>query len=95
MSGAIAIPRQSCARRLTPIIPTSPLQRALKELPAWITGMRREQSPGRQRVLQVEEDSVQGGMARYNPLAHWSTEQVWQYVREHEPVFRATRPEEA
>jgi len=57
-----------------------PLGRALQDLSAWVTGMRREQSPTRDGVEQVETDAAHGGMDKYNPLALWSTQQVWEYV---------------
>jgi len=59
-----------------------PLGRALRNLDAWLTGLRREQAVTRGRVPKVEIDKDHGGIIKVNPLADWSHEQVWDYVRE-------------
>jgi phosphoadenosine phosphosulfate reductase len=59
-----------------------PLNRALKTLDAWITGLRREQAPTRTDLLKVETDQSHGGMAKINPLIDWTHEQVWNYIWE-------------
>jgi phosphoadenosine phosphosulfate reductase len=58
-----------------------PLGRALDGLDAWITGMRREQSVTRTDIEVVETDEAHGGMVKINPLAGWSLEDTWTYVR--------------
>ena len=58
-----------------------PLQRALAGLDAWITGMRRDQGVTRATLAEVETDALHGGILKYNPLAAWSAEQVWDYAR--------------
>jgi phosphoadenosine phosphosulfate reductase len=60
-----------------------PLSRALAGLTAWITGMRREQSVTRASLDPIERDAAHGGILKYNPLAAWTTQQVWDYVRAH------------
>lgn len=60
-----------------------PLHRALQEVDAWITGLRREQAVTRTMVRKVEIDHDHGGILKINPLADWSTTQVWEYVRAH------------
>jgi len=59
-----------------------PLTRALSGLEAWITGLRREQSQTRVDVKKIEEDRVHEGIVKLNPLADWSSEDVWRYIRE-------------
>jgi phosphoadenosine phosphosulfate reductase len=59
-----------------------PLNRALKNLAAWMTGLRREQAPTRTDLLKVEIDQGHGGIAKINPLIDWSHKQVWDYIRE-------------
>jgi phosphoadenosine phosphosulfate reductase len=56
-----------------------PLERALKNLSAWITGLRRQQSSHRSRLSRVEVEPE--GRVKINPLADWSEEQVWEYIR--------------
>ena len=63
-----------------------PLRRALAGRPAWITGQRRDQNPATRGALRVvEEDPVFGGegspLLKVNPLANWSSEEVWAYLR--------------
>jgi len=58
-----------------------PLMRALSGLDAWITGLRRGQSVTRTEVKKVEIDEAHGNIVKVNPLADWSNEQVWSYVK--------------
>jgi phosphoadenosine phosphosulfate reductase len=60
-----------------------PLERALSGLDAWITGLRREQNVTRTQIAVVERDDAHGGIAKVNPLADWTQEQVWEYIRAH------------
>lgn len=59
-----------------------PLNRALKDLGAWMTGLRREQAVTRADVRKVEIDKDHGGIIKINPLVDWSHKQVWDYIRE-------------
>ena len=53
------------------------LERALDGADAWITGLRREQGPTRAQTQLVEVDARRGGIAKYNPLAHWTERDLW------------------
>jgi phosphoadenosine phosphosulfate reductase len=64
-----------------------PLNRALKELGAWMTGLRREQAVTRASVRKVEIDRDHGGMAKINPLVDWSEKQVWDYLKENKVPY--------
>lgn len=57
-----------------------PLTRILSKYGAWITGIRREQSPTRANAGIVEWDT-KFGLVKFNPLATWSWGQVWEYIR--------------
>jgi phosphoadenosine phosphosulfate reductase len=64
-----------------------PLRRRLATLDAWITGQRRDQSPGtRAAVPVIENDAAfsteQHPIVKFNPLSNWTSAQVWQYIRE-------------
>ncbi len=64
-----------------------PLRRALASLDAWVTGQRRDQSPGtRARVPVVQPDptfsSPERKLVKFNPLANWTSQHVWAYIRE-------------
>jgi phosphoadenosine phosphosulfate reductase len=58
-----------------------PLNRALRNLDAWMTGLRREQAVTRADVKKVEIDKEHGGIFKINPLVDWTHKQVWDYVR--------------
>jgi thioredoxin-dependent adenylylsulfate APS reductase len=60
-----------------------PLQRALSELDAWITGLRPGQSITRDDVRAVEVDTLHDGRIKLNPLARWSRQAVMDYVDKH------------
>jgi phosphoadenosine phosphosulfate reductase len=64
-----------------------PLTRALSGLKGWVTGQRKDQSPGtRAEVPVVQLDPVFGSeskpLVKFNPLANWTSKDVWQYIRE-------------
>lgn len=62
-----------------------PLKRALNTVDAWITGQRKDQSPGtRANVPVIQKDPTfgTGKLVKFNPLASWSSKQVWDYIHE-------------
>jgi phosphoadenosine phosphosulfate reductase len=59
-----------------------PLRRKLSELGAWITSIRRDQTAFRSVARKVEWD-VKFGLVKVNPIADWSSKQVWRYLVEH------------
>ncbi len=59
-----------------------PLKRKLRPLDAWICGLRRSQSVTRNDLKAVEWDES-SGLIKINPLAEWSDDDVWNYIREH------------
>lgn len=59
-----------------------PLRRALKNKLAWITSIRREQSPTRAHTQVIEWDSY-NHLYKVNPLAFWTWKQVWNYIWKH------------
>ena len=63
-----------------------PLRRALAGKGAWITGLRRGQSAGRGAVAVQEFDAVHG-LAKFNPLADWSEQDVWDYIRSYDVPY--------
>lgn len=76
--------RKACCR----IRKVEPLARALRGHDAWITGQRRGQSVTR-AALALREDDATHGIAKFNPLADWSEEQVWDYLRAHQVPWNA------
>ena len=60
---------------------TRPMEAALHELDAWITGLRRGQSATRQSIDKIEIDDAHGGIVKLNPLADWDETAVWDYIK--------------
>jgi phosphoadenosine phosphosulfate reductase len=83
--------RESVAKRKTccALRKVEPLGRALAGRAAWVTGLRREQSVARAGVEVVQRDTDHGGIAKVNPLAAWSTADVWAYLHEHQLPYNA------
>jgi phosphoadenosine phosphosulfate reductase len=65
-----------------------PLKRALAGLDAWITGLRRDQSVTRTAVHKIEWDEG-NQLVKVNPLADWTHDDVWKYIREHNVPYNA------
>ena len=61
-----------------------PLKRRLATLDAWITGLRRDQGNGRERVEKLVVDEQHGGILKLSPLADWTKERVFQYIEQHD-----------
>jgi phosphoadenosine phosphosulfate reductase len=64
-----------------------PLQKKMGTLDAWIAGLRREQSAGRSEIQILElyqfDRLREKNILKINPLAGWSRDQVWEYIRQH------------
>lgn len=63
-----------------------PLQRALKGLKIWITGIRRMQSVARNDMSLLEWDT-EHNLMKLNPLIHWTENEVWEYIKEHKVPY--------
>ena len=87
-----------------------PLIEALAPYDAWISGIRRDQSPSRANARKVER-SERYGVWKVQPLADWSEDDVWRYIVDNDipynplhdvgyrsigcmPCTRPTRPDE-
>ena len=69
-------------KRCCGIRKVEPLRRALSGASVWIVGLRNDQSPTRSRVETLEWDDA-NGLLKLSPLARWSADDVWAYVRAH------------
>ena len=67
-------------KRCCEIRKSEPLRRALAGKRAWITGLRRSQSVTRDALSERQFDPVHG-IEKFNPLADWSEDDVWAYIR--------------
>jgi phosphoadenosine phosphosulfate reductase len=67
-----------------------PLERKLRELKAWVAGLRRGQNESRADVRKIEEIE---GKLKLSPLADWTAADVSEYIREHDvpvhPLYAA------
>jgi phosphoadenosine phosphosulfate reductase len=59
-----------------------PLRRKLSELGAWITSIRRDQTSFRKDARKIEWDA-KFGLVKINPIADWSSKEVWRYLQAH------------
>ncbi len=63
-----------------------PLRAALAPFEAWITAIRRDQTPDRAQAQVVERDR-RFSLIKVNPLAAWTREDVWSYLRERDVPY--------
>jgi len=63
-----------------------PLKRKLSELRAWITSIRRDETSARAGAQKIEWDA-KFGLLKINPLADWTSQQVWSYIRQHKVPY--------
>jgi phosphoadenosine phosphosulfate reductase len=73
-------PDQCCRLRKV-----EPLFAALANCETWFTGMRREQAKSRAQLQALDQFTLPGGkqLLKINPLAEWTTRDVWYYAQEH------------
>ena len=67
----------------------NPMNRVLKDLEAWISGLRREEGETRARTRKIEIDVAHGGITKVNPLADWSYDEVWDYIGANDVPYNA------
>ena len=63
-----------------------PLKEALSQVDAWVSGMRRDQSPSRRQTPKFHWDDKHE-LWKANPLADWSEKDVWNYISEHDVPY--------
>lgn len=67
------------------------LRKKLGTLDAWVTGQRRDQSQTRVELSEVESDAAfagpGGSLIKFNPLANWTSTQVWEYIEAYDVPF--------
>lgn len=54
------------------------IESAMHEFDAWVTGLRRDETEYRKNIKLIE----QGKIAKINPIAFWTKDEVWQYIRD-------------
>lgn len=63
-----------------------PLTRILSQYDAWISGIRRDQAPTRANSKKIEYDT-KFGLVKFNPIASWTSEEVWNYIRANDIIY--------
>jgi phosphoadenosine phosphosulfate reductase len=63
-----------------------PLREMLSGLRAWVTAIRRDQSPARANIRIVERDE-KFGLIKINPLAIWDSREVWDYIAKYDVPY--------
>ena len=58
-----------------------PLRRALMHYDGWVAGLRRDQWATRSNIRKIEIDHDHGGVVKIAPLADWTEDEVWDYIR--------------
>lgn len=71
-----------------------PLIRALAPFRAWVTGQRKDQSPGTRAdvpVIQLDRTfgTTEKPLVKFNPLSFWTSKQVWAYIRDNDVPYNA------
>ncbi len=77
--------RRDCCR----IRKVEPLTRALSTVDGWITGLRRDQITTRSDTAKIALDERHDGIWKVAPLADWTRDEVWGYIREHDLPYNA------
>jgi len=77
--------RQLCCK----VRKIDPLTRAMKDLDAWICGLRRQQAVTRTEIKKVEIDAAHNSILKINPLADWTETDVWDYIKKNKVPFNA------
>jgi len=77
---------KSNANQCCDIRKVEPLTRILSQYEAWITGIRRDQAPTRANAKKIEYD-VKFGLVKFNPIADWTNDDVWNYIRDNNVIY--------
>lgn len=68
----------------------APMERYLEDKRAWVTGVRRAESPSRADAQAVEWDARRG-LVKVNPIVAWTDEDVARYVADHDVIVNPLR----
>jgi len=58
-----------------------PMNKMLKTLDGWITGLRSDQNQNRSTARMLEVDEMHDGIVKVNPIINWTYDQTWEYVK--------------
>ena len=66
-----------------------PINRILRELDGWISGLRRDQTEIRSNTRMLETDQGHGGIIKVNPIIDWTWDDVWRYIRKNDLPYHS------
>jgi phosphoadenosine phosphosulfate reductase len=79
----LADPDRCCAIRKV-----EPMSRALRDLDAWVSAIRRDQGGTRASIEVLEPHEIDGRpLVKVHPLAHWDRAAVWRYIAAHDVPY--------
>lgn len=58
-----------------------PMNKFLKTLDGWITGLRKDQTEIRKDAKIIEIDELHGGIIKINPIINWTWDDIWNYIK--------------
>ena len=58
-----------------------PMNKMLKTLDGWITGLRSDQNQNRSTARMLEVDEMHDGIVKVNPIINWTYDQTWEYIK--------------
>lgn len=58
-----------------------PMNKFLKTLDGWITGLRKDQTEIRKDAKIFEIDELHGGILKINPIINWTWDDIWNYIK--------------
>lgn len=59
----------------------NPMNKFLKTLDGWITGLRKDQTEIRKDAKIIEIDELHGGILKINPIINWTWDDIWNYIK--------------
>jgi len=66
-----------------------PINRILRELDGWISGLRKDQTEVRSAVRMLELDEGHGGIVKVNPIINWIWDDVWSYIKKNDLPYNS------
>ncbi len=66
-----------------------PINRILRELDGWISGLRKDQTEIRSNTRMLEIDEGHGGIIKVNPIIDWTWDDVWRYIRKNDLSYHS------
>lgn len=66
-----------------------PMNKFLKTLDGWITGLRKDQTEIRKDAKIIEIDELHGGIIKINPIINWTWDDIWNYIKKNDLPYNS------